>query len=112
MVEIQFGVVSTRKLRKSPASSADMRKVETVKKRLIRRSEVEKITGLTTSRLYEMMKAKEFPKAVPIGPFAVAWVESEVDQWVNARIEARETQGVKPHRRNFEKKKAADSAAA
>ena len=85
-----------------------MRKVESVKKRLIRRPEVEKRTGLTTSRLYEMMKAKEFPKPVPIGPFAVAWVEAEVDQWLDERIEARETQGVKPHRRNFEKKKAAE----
>ena len=96
-----------------PIRSANMRKVETVKKRLIRRPEVELRTGITTSRLYDMMAAKEFPKPVPIGPFAVAWIESEVDAWINERIEARETQPVKPHRRDFEKKKkAADSAAA
>lgn len=76
-------------------------------KRLLRRPEVEKRTGLTTSRLYEMLGGGDFPKSVPIGPFAVAWVESEVDQWISDRIEARESQGLKPLRRKFVKKQAA-----
>ena len=80
--------------------------------RLIRRPEVESRTGLTCSRIYEGVKNGAFPKPVPIGKHAVAWIESEVDAWVNERIEARKSQGVKPLRRKFEKKKAAESAAA
>ena len=75
--------------------------------RLIRRPEVEKKTGLTCSRIYEGVKNETFPKPVPIGKYAVAWIEFEVDAWVNERIEARKSQGGKPLRRNFEKKKAA-----
>ena len=75
--------------------------------RLIRRPEVESRTGLTCSRIYAEVKAGTFPKAVSIGKHAVAWIESEVDAWVAERIEARKSQGVKPLRRNFEKKQAA-----
>jgi prophage regulatory protein len=54
------------------------------------------------------MSRGEFPKSVPIGRYAVGWIEDEVNAWIEARIEARESQGVKPLRRKFEKK--ADAA--
>jgi prophage regulatory protein len=78
-----------------------------VKRTIIRRPEVEKRTGLTCSGIYEAMSRGEFPKSVPIGRYAVGWIEDEVNAWIEARIEARESKDVKPLRRKFEKKKQA-----
>ncbi|EAR62905.1 helix-turn-helix transcriptional regulator [Neptuniibacter caesariensis] len=57
-------------------------------KRLIRRKEVEQLTGLGRSCIYARMSRNEFPKAIPIGGRLVAWDESEIQQWISDRIEA------------------------
>lgn len=57
--------------------------------RLLRREEVESRTGLSTSTLYQRMLDGKFPKPVPLGEKARGWVESEVDDWIGARIAAR-----------------------
>ena len=54
----------------------------------IKIAEVRKMTGLSTSTIYERMLAKQFPRQVKLGPRAVAWVKSEVKAWVNDRISA------------------------
>lgn len=54
--------------------------------RLLRLPEVLSRTGLSRSRLYA---DSSFPKAVKIGDRAVAWVEQEVQAWVDARIAER-----------------------
>ena len=53
---------------------------------LIRRKEVERITTLSRSRIYKLMEDGVFPKSIPLGPMSVAWVESEVQDWIVARI--------------------------
>lgn len=58
-------------------------------KRLIRRKEVERITGMRTSTIYEQMAKGVFPKPVKIGIKMVAWVQAEVDAWVDERINRR-----------------------
>lgn len=60
-------------------------------KSLIRIKDVTKRTGLARSCIYERVAAGDFPAPVKIGPRAVAWVETEVDQWINERIERRAT---------------------
>lgn len=57
--------------------------------RLLRREEVESRTGLSTSTLYQRMLDGKFPKPVPLGEKARGWVESEIDDWIGARIAAR-----------------------
>ena len=57
---------------------------------LLRRREVERRTGNGRSVIYDLMARNLFPKQVSIGPRAVAWVESEVDAWVAARIAERD----------------------
>ena len=57
--------------------------------RLLRREEVESRTGLSTSTIYKRMLDGKFPKPVPLGDKARRWVESEVDDWINALIAAR-----------------------
>lgn len=54
--------------------------------RLLRLPEVLARTGLSRSRLYA---DPSFPKGVKIGERAVAWVENEVQEWVDARIAER-----------------------
>ncbi|WP_374253921.1 AlpA family transcriptional regulator [Acinetobacter brisouii] len=56
--------------------------------RLIRRKEVEAKTGLGASSLYAMMKKGEFPLCLSLSERRVAWIESEVDQWITDRIAA------------------------
>ncbi len=53
--------------------------------RLLRRKEVESITGLARSTLYEVMKTGAFPAPVKLSARTVAWRESEVAEWVRSR---------------------------
>lgn len=56
---------------------------------LIRRPEVEARTALSRSRIYQLMETGDFPRPVSLGAMSVAWVSSEVDQWINERIAER-----------------------
>ncbi len=55
---------------------------------LIRRHEVERLTGMSRSRIYDLMDKGEFPTNVRLGPMSVAWLESEIHEWIAARIAA------------------------
>lgn len=54
--------------------------------RLIRRKEVQTKTGLGASSIYAMMKQGDFPKPITLSERRVAWIESEIDQWITERI--------------------------
>ena len=58
----------------------------------LRRREVIQRTGLSQSRLYEEIAEGRFPKPVPIGARAVAWVGAEVAEWQEQRIAVRDSQ--------------------
>jgi len=60
------------------------------KERLLRRREVEARTGMACTTIYVRMKAGLFPRPVDIGGGRVAWRETEVDAWIQARIDAAE----------------------
>jgi prophage regulatory protein len=57
--------------------------------RLIRISEVKRLTGLSTATLYRKISAEEFPRPVKLGAVARAWPLSEVLNWIGGRIELR-----------------------
>ncbi|MPW04854.1 AlpA family phage regulatory protein [Paraburkholderia sp. CNPSo 3155] len=54
--------------------------------RLVRLPEVRARTGLKTTTIYRRMNEGTFPRPVPIGGSRVAWLESQVDAWIAARI--------------------------
>ena len=54
--------------------------------RLIKLKEVIEKTSLGRSTIYEFMTKGTFPKQVPLGAKSVAWLESEVDDWIMERI--------------------------
>ncbi|MEX3953687.1 helix-turn-helix transcriptional regulator [Paraburkholderia sp. EG287B] len=58
------------------------------KERLLRLREVRARTGLSTTTIYVRMKQGEFPRSVDIGGTRVAWRETQVDAWIQARIDA------------------------
>ena len=53
--------------------------------RLLRRQQVEEITGLSRSSIYRLMKSGEFPRPVKVGPAAVRWRESDIMDWLESR---------------------------
>ena len=58
--------------------------------RIIRLKEVMDCTGLGRSTIYKYISEGSFPKSVSLGDRAVGWVESEVHDWILARIEERD----------------------
>ncbi|HBB8835472.1 TPA: AlpA family transcriptional regulator [Escherichia coli] len=57
--------------------------------RLLRISDVINLTGLPKSTIYLKIKNNEFPNQVSIGSRSVAWVENEVNEWIEKNIESR-----------------------
>lgn len=55
--------------------------------RMLRRKEVEAITGRSRSAIYEGIAVGTFPKPVKIGARAVAWTESSIRSWLAERME-------------------------
>ena len=53
--------------------------------RLLRRPEVEKLTGLSRSSIYALMDRGEFPRPRRIGQRAVAWDEATLERWLATR---------------------------
>ena len=71
------------------------------KKRLIDRSEVERLIALKRSAIYSRLDPRSphydptFPRPVPIGgpagkPTAVRWLSVELEKWIESRIAARD----------------------
>ncbi len=56
--------------------------------RLLHLKEVIRLTSLSRTSIYRLMARGRFPVSVALG-FRVAWVESEVQDWIDARIAAR-----------------------
>ena len=53
--------------------------------RLLRRRQVEEITGMSRSSIYRLMQDGEFPRPVRIGPSAVRWRASDITAWLESR---------------------------
>ncbi|MBS9404816.1 AlpA family transcriptional regulator [Halomonas sp. TRM85114] len=58
-------------------------------KRLIKKEIVLDKTSLSKSSLYRLIKAGKFPPPVPLTGRAVAWLESEIDEWIDYQVNAR-----------------------
>ena len=60
------------------------------KKKLLRLPEVISRTGYKRSNIYQLMNLGDFPKSVQLEFRAVAWLSSEIDQWIDDRVEERD----------------------
>ena len=84
------------------------------KHRFIRLNEVLSRTGYGRTTIYRKMEDGSFPKSVKLGgppkdprifdSRAVAWIEDEVEQWIESRIEERNSGSTDvPPGQNFER---------
>ncbi|WP_186124241.1 helix-turn-helix transcriptional regulator [Burkholderia gladioli] len=49
---------------------------------ILRRRQVEVVTGLSRSTIYDRMKVGTFPAAVKIGPHSVGWRAGDIDAFL------------------------------
>lgn len=61
--------------------------------RLVRIKEVGRLTGLSRAYIYALASEGRFPTSVPLVPGGTsrAWVYSEIMEWIENRINARNT---------------------
>jgi prophage regulatory protein len=53
--------------------------------RVLRESEVARITGLGRTTRYEMERRASFPRRRQLAPNAIGWLESEILEWLRSR---------------------------
>ena len=61
---------------------------------LLKMPEVRAKTGLSRSHLYALAQNGEFPKPIKLSERSSAWVESEVQDWIDTRIALRDQEAV------------------
>lgn len=60
--------------------------------RLLRRRQVEAVTGLSRSNIYARLDSKSpqydptFPRPISLGAKTVAWIEAEIQSWIGSKI--------------------------
>lgn len=61
--------------------------------RLLRWNDVQARVGICRSQAHCMVQRGEFPAPVKLGTRASAWVESEINDWIENRITSSRKQG-------------------
>lgn len=56
--------------------------------RLLRLPEVQRLTGLGRSVIYQKMRDGMFPRSIKVGPRATSWSEAAVHGWIQQRLAA------------------------
>jgi prophage regulatory protein len=54
---------------------------------ILRLALVKQRTGLSRSSIYSGVKQGTFPAQISLGPRAVGWLESSIDDWIQSRVE-------------------------
>ncbi|ANC41276.1 DNA-binding protein [Hafnia alvei] len=62
---------------------------KTVQHKLIRLPKVVELTGRSKTRIYDDIKNNTFPKQIKTGPRSVAWLENEINNWIEEKQEQR-----------------------
>ena len=57
--------------------------------KIIRMKTVLELTGLSKSTIYTLLSQNDFPKRIPLGPRSIGFLESEFNQWLEARAARR-----------------------
>jgi len=66
------------------------RRMQIMKNKLIKLNQVLAITGLSRSYVYALAQQDLFPKPVKLTERSSAWVEAEVQEWIEERIALRD----------------------
>ena len=71
---------------------------------ILRRPQVERLTGLRRSSLYALVQAGKFPRPIKLSEKAVGWLELEIVDWQQRRVAERDAGIVAPRRRRRRRK--------
>ena len=55
--------------------------------RILRLPDVKERTGLSRSAIYDYIAKGAFPGSISLGPRTVGWIESEIEEWLQDRIQ-------------------------
>lgn len=58
--------------------------------KILRLKDVLDITGLSRATIYVHMSQGTFPHNINLGKGSIGWVESEVQEWIQLRIQKRD----------------------
>lgn len=61
--------------------------------RLLRLPEVQRLTGLGRSVIYQQMQDGFFPRSIKVGPRAASWSEAAIHAWIQQRLAAGSMRG-------------------
>lgn len=56
--------------------------------KILRKPAVLDRLGVSATTLWRMQRAGTFPPSIQISPGTVGWIESDIDRWIAARVEA------------------------
>lgn len=73
-------------IRYSPCEYSEINQIEEITMRFLRINEVRERIGLGRTSIYKMVNEGTFPKPVRVLGKKVAWIDSEVDEWMMQRI--------------------------
>lgn len=59
--------------------------------RILSKSQLRELVLYSPQHIARLEKAGQFPKRVTLGPNRVGWVEAEVLDWLQERLDGRET---------------------
>lgn len=74
--------------RASPVSEAASHEACRSAYSILRLPSVQARTGLSRSTIYLRVSEGTFPKPIALGPRAVGWIASEIDEWIAQRVAA------------------------
>ena len=60
--------------------------------RVLRRRDLLMKVGLSKSQIDRLEAAGKFPRRLQLGPRAIAWVEAEVELWLEDRVARRDAE--------------------
>lgn len=52
---------------------------------ILRRLDVQRVTGLSKATLWRLVKAGAFPQPIKLSERAVGWKADEIDAWIESR---------------------------
>ena len=53
---------------------------------LLRRTQVQELTGLSKTSIYKRMNEGDFPQSITLSPKTIRWDRREIDKWIDLQI--------------------------
>ncbi|QUE31395.1 helix-turn-helix transcriptional regulator [Francisella philomiragia] len=57
--------------------------------KILRLNQVVELTGTSKSTIYRWISNSQFPKPINLSSSSVGWLEADINDWIQSKIEAR-----------------------